>query len=162
MQIIEIVGLLLGGTGLGAFLNHLFLLKSNKKKGEYEAEIIGAESEKKTFDVQKDQSEYLIEKLTQYQKEYYTLEDEHREQMKNLLQEMKVQQDSFLERSRAFENKISDMQREFNEKISKKCEEIAQLKSAVTYYKGLRCYKTDCKNRICENPDNKIKNDNNK
>lgn len=37
--------------------------------------------------------------------------------------------------------------------ISNKCNEIASLKSQVTYLKGLRCYNSVCSQRIKINPD---------
>lgn len=134
-QILEILGFLTGGAGL----NYLFLWKTNRLKAKNEADDIGADVATKTFAMQKDQSEYLIEKLTQYQKDYYTLEDAHRERM------------------RKFQEELTLSQREFSEIINKKCEELAVLRSKVTYLKGIRCYNTICQKRIRVNPNKKEK-----
>lgn len=142
-QILEILGFLTGGAGL----NYLFLWKTNKLKAKNEAENIGADVASKNFAVHRDQSEYLLEKLTQYQREYYNLEDEHRERIKK------------------FQEELTTSQRKFSEVVNRKCEELAELKSKITYLKGISCYKTICENRIRQNP-NKIHkeetNDNNK
>ena len=37
--------------------------------------------------------------------------------------------------------------------IDGKCNEIAQLKSKLSYFKGLRCYRSACANRMWENSD---------
>ena len=42
---------------------------------------------------------------------------------------------------------------EKSQAISAKCNEVASLKSKVTYLKGIRCYNFTCKNRIMVNPD---------
>jgi hypothetical protein len=42
---------------------------------------------------------------------------------------------------------------EKSQAISAKCNEIATLKSKVTYLKGIRCYNFTCKHRTITNPD---------
>ena len=149
-QLIEILGLIIGGIVSGGGISYFFFWKAQKKKVNNEADEVGAEAAQKTFAVSKDQSEYLIEKLTQYQKDYYSLEDEHRTRMKSY-------QDEMAEREKKFQDDMIISSREFSEKINAKCTEIAALKSEITYLKGLRCYKSDCLIRIKENP---FKNDN--
>lgn len=133
IDILEKIGTALGLLTGGAGLNYLVLWKTNKLKAKNEADTIGAEAAQKSFAVNRDQSEYLIEKLNQYQKEYYNLEDSYRERMKKL------------------QNELIESQRQFTQEINKKCQEIVNLKSEIIYLKGIRCYR-ECKDRIKENP----------
>lgn len=129
-QILEVLGFLTGGAGL----NYLFLWKTNKLKAKNEADEIGADVATKTFAISKDQSEYLMEKLAQYQKDYYLLEDEHRKRIRQIQEE------------------LTASQRKFSETINKKCEELVKLKTKIAYYKGIRCYDLDCPKRTKERP----------
>ena len=68
-------------------------------------------------------------------KDYHELESDFRRQIKDLREQM----DKIM-----FEN---------SQAISAKCNEIAALKSQVTYLKGLRCYNFTCTHRLRINPD---------
>ena len=102
-----------------------------KTKRKYEAETAKAEAEagQAQTDLHQDQYDYVNEQLSKIQKEYYDLAARYRETMTQHLME-----------------------------IDQKCNEIAELKSKLVYFKGLRCYRSDCELRIKESPYKKVNN----
>jgi hypothetical protein len=97
--------------------------KTQRDKLRADANAATADAKHKDIDLQQDQYDYLLAKLTKFQVDYFELLE-------------KVQSDS----------------REHSEVINIKCNEIAELKSKLIYYKGLKCYKSDCSLRIVINP----------
>lgn len=57
-------------------------------------------------------------------------------------------QDEFME----LQKKIRNEADEHTRIILSKCNEIAELKSKLLYFKNIRCYMTECPNRIKTNP----------
>lgn len=125
-------------AGLFGTLNifQFIFFRVTKKKYEAEAEQAKAEAKKATVeaehgkvDLQQDQYDYVNEQLSRIQKEYHDLAARYRATMSEHLKE-----------------------------IDEKCHEIADLRSKVTYFKGLRCYCTDCERRVKESPYKKKEN----
>ena len=98
-----------------------------------EAESTEVEVEHKKQDLKQDQYDFLQKTCDKYIKDYHTLENDFRKQLQTLRDEIdKIS----LEKSKA---------------ISDKCNEIAELKSKVTFLQGIRCYNFTCQNRIKNN-----------
>lgn len=136
--ILEWLLAVIGSGGIGAVLTYVCTFKSKKKQIEAEAEqqVIKVQHDKQ--DLKQDQYDYLQKTCDKYIKDYHELEGDFRKQ----IQELREQMDKImLEKSQA---------------ISAKCNEIASLKSKVTYLKGIRCYNFTCQNRIINNPDKSI------
>ena len=100
--------------------------RQTKQKTQAEADGATVDVQQKIKDLHTDAYEDLVERLNKYQNDYFDLGE-----------------------------KVQQMSREFTEKITSKCNEIAELKSQVIYFKGLRCYKSDCSLRIGKNPKDK-------
>lgn len=109
----------LGGINIFQFVYY----KTQRDKLRAEADTAITEARHKDIDLQQDQYDYILGKLTKFQTDYFDLLE-------------KVQTDA----------------REHSEVINTKCNEIADLKSKLIYYKGLKCYKSDCSLRIIVNP----------
>lgn len=107
----------------GVNIFQIFFLRSTKKKFAAEAEKASTEAQKDKVNLQQDQYDYVNEQLSKIQGEYYNLADKYRKTMTDHLQE-----------------------------IDGKCNEIAELKSKLIYFKGMRCYKSDCSVRILDSP----------
>lgn len=112
----------------GLNIFQFIFFRATKQKYEAEAQKEKTEAEHGRIDLQQDQYDYVNAQLTKIQEEYYTLADRYRSTMSQHLKE-----------------------------IDGKCNEIAQLKSKLSYFKGLRCYRSACANRLWENPDKKDK-----
>lgn len=110
----------------GLNIFQFIFLRSTKQKYEAEASKASTEAKHVCIDLYQDQYDYVNAQLTKIQEEYYALADRYRSTMSEHLKE-----------------------------IDSKCNEIAQLKSKLSYFKGLRCYSSACSNRMWENPDNK-------
>lgn len=108
----------------GLNIFQFIFLRATKQKYEAEASKASTEAKHERIDLQQDQYDYVNAQLTKIQEEYYTLADRYRSTMSEHLKE-----------------------------IDGKCNEIAQLKSKLSYFKGLRCYRSACANRMWENPD---------
>lgn len=108
----------------GLNIFQFIFLRATKQKYEAEASKASTEAKHERIDLQQDQYDYVNAQLTKIQEEYYTLADRYRSTMSEHLKE-----------------------------IDGKCNEIAQLKSKLSYFKGLRCYRSACGNRMWENPD---------
>lgn len=107
----------------GCNVFQFLFFRSTRRKYEAEAEAAKTEAEHGKLDLQQDQYDYVNSQLSKIQQEYYELADKYRRTMSEHLQE-----------------------------IDLKCNEIAELKSKLIYFKGLRCYRSECQNRIKESP----------
>ena len=96
-----------------------------KEKFNAEAHTASVEAKHKEIDLHQDQYDYLLTKLSEFQKQYFELSS-------------RLQQETQLHL----------------EAINAKCNELAELKSKLIYFKGLRCYRSDCSHRIRINPEN--------
>lgn len=134
-SILEWALAVIGSGGIGAVITYICTFKSKKKQVEAEAESSMVDVAQKKTDLKQDQYDYLQKTCDKYIKDYHELEGDFRTQISELREQMdKI----MLEKSQA---------------ISAKCNEIATLKSKVTYLKGIRCYNFTCKHRIMTNPD---------
>lgn len=134
-SILEWALAVIGSGGIGAVITYICTFKSKKKQVEAEAESSMVDVEQKKTDLKQDQYDYLQKTCDKYIKDYHELEGDFRKQISELREQMdKI----MLEKSQA---------------TSAKCNEIATLKSKVTYLKGIRCYNFTCKHRITTNPD---------
>lgn len=97
--------------------------RSTKKKYEADADKASTSAAHDKLDLHQDQYDYVNAQLSKIQEEYYALADKYRKTMTEHLSE-----------------------------IDEKCNEIAELKSKLVYFKGLRCYRSDCPTRIRESP----------
>lgn len=122
----EILLLLLGGVNIFQLI--FYRIQRDKMKAEAEKLKALAEEEKvnakhKGLDLMQDQADYLLNQLNTIQNEYIALQTKLREELAN-----------------------------HTATINQKCNELAELKSKLIYFKGLRCYKSDCSCRISMNP----------
>lgn len=124
-----------GSGGLGAVITYICTFKSKQKQVEAEAESSIIDVEQKKQDLRQDQYDYLQKICDKYIRDYHELEGDFRKQIQELREQLNK---IMLEKSQA---------------ISTKCNEIAALKSEVTYLKGIRCYNFTCQKRIRTNPD---------
>lgn len=134
-SILEWALAVIGSGGIGAVITYICTFKSKKKQVEAEAESSIVDVEQKKTDLKQDQYDYLQKTCDKYIKDYHELEGDFRKQISELREQMDR---IMLEKSQA---------------ISAKCNEIATLKSKVTYLNGIRCYNFTCKHRIMTNPD---------
>ena len=124
---------IISSGSLGAAITYVLTFKSKRLQAMAEAESTEVEVEHKKQDLKQDQYDFLQKTCDKYIKDYHTLENDFRKQLQTLRDEIdKIS----LEKSKA---------------ISDKCNEIAELKSKVTFLKGIRCYNFTCQNRIKNN-----------
>lgn len=107
----------------GVNVFQLVYYKTQRDKLRAEADSAGVDAKHKGLDLMQDQADYLIERLNNVQEEYISLQKKLREEAAN-----------------------------HTNTINEKCNEIAELKSKIIYFKGLRCYKSDCSMRVSINP----------
>lgn len=116
----------LGGVeGIKQLLRYWRTRKADSRSAQAAADTATAEARHKGLDLMQDQYDYVLTKLSVLQEEYITLQE-------------RVRNDAM----------------EHTNTINTKCNEIAALKSKIVYYKGLRCYMSDCGQRVLINPDN--------
>lgn len=128
--IIDVLSLLFGG-GIGAVLMQLYTAKVNKSKLVAETEDTLTEVARKKQDNLQDAFDTMYQELNQCMKDYTAISEEYREHR---------------EKMRKYEESVQ-------KQIHDKCIELAELKSKITYLKGIRCYNTTCLSRIRTNPD---------
>lgn len=131
MEMIEILGILLGGGGIGSFITWVFHFKSEKRIKEAEARQSEQTAESMATANDRDKFESMYVQITKMMQDYNNLSDDYR----NYRQGATVKE------------------RNFQKKVDEKCQELAALKSQVQYLKGLRCYNTTCPHRIKTNPE---------
>ena len=129
---------IISSGSLGAAITYVLTFKSKRLQAMAEAESTEVEVEHKKQDLKQDQYDFLQKTCDKYIKDYHTLENDFRKQLQTLRDEIdKIS----LEKSKA---------------ISDKCTEIAELKSKVTFLKGIRCYNFTCQHRIKNNPETDV------
>ena len=127
---------IISSGSLGAAITYILTFKSKRIQAMAEAESTEVEVEHKKQDLKQDQYDFLQKTCDKYIKDYHTLENDFRKQLQTLRDEIdKIS----LEKSKA---------------ISDKCNEIAELKSKVTYLKGICCYNFTCQHIIKTNQEN--------
>ena len=108
---------LFAGTDILTFV----LWRKTKRRVEAKTKSSEIETQQKAVDLAQDQYDYVLQQLTKYQAEYFSLLD-----------------------------RVQSSARTHTEEIEQKCNEIAELKSKVAYFRGIRCYRCDCGQRIRE------------
>lgn len=131
MGIIEILGILLGGGGIGSFVTWVFHFKSEKRIKEAEAKQSEKTVESMATANDRDKFESMYVQITKMMQDYNNLSDDYR----------------------SYRQVATVKERNFQKKVDEKCQELAALKSQVQYLKGLRCYNTTCSHRIKTNPE---------
>lgn len=120
-----ILGVIAATTG-GLNIFQFIYYKTQRDKLRAEADTATTEARHKGLDLMQDQYDFVFSELSKLQTEYLALQET-------------VRRDA----------------QEHTNTINGKCNEIAELKSKIIYYKGLRCYKSDCSLRISQNPKDK-------
>lgn len=129
---------IISSGSLGAAITYILTFKSKRLQAMAEAESTEVEVEHKKQDLKQDQYDFLQKTCDKYIKDYHTLENDFRKQLQTLRDEIdKIS----LEKSKA---------------ISDKCNEIAELKSKVTFLQGIRCYNFTCQNRVKNNTETDV------
>lgn len=131
MGIIEILGILLGGGGIGSLVTWAFQFKSEKRIKEAEAKQSEKTVESMTTANDRDKFESMYVQITKMMQDYNNLSDDYR----------------------SYRQVATVKERNFQKKVDEKCQELAALKSQVQYLKGLRCYNTTCSHRMKTNPE---------
>ena len=131
MGIIEILGILLGGGGIGSLVTWAFHFKSEKRIKEAEAKQSEQTVESMATANDRDKFESMYVQITKMMQDYNNLSDDYR----------------------SYRQVATVKERNFQKKVDEKCQELAALKSQVQYLKGLRCYNTTCSHRIKTNPE---------
>ena len=131
MGIIEILGILLGGGGIGSLVTWAFQFKSEKRIKEAEAKQSEQTVESMATANDRDKFESMYVQITKMMQDYNNLSDDYR----------------------SYRQVATVKERNFQKKVDEKCQELAALKSQVQYLKGLRCYNTTCPHRIKTNPE---------
>ena len=129
---------IISSGSLGAAITYILTFKSKRIQAMAEAESTEIEVEHKKQDLKQDQYDFLQKTCDKYIKDYHTLENDFRKQLQ------------------ALRDEIDKLSLEKSKAISDKCNEIAELKSKVTYLKGIRCYNFTCQHRIKNNPENNV------
>ena len=131
MGIIEILGILLGGGGIGSLVTWAFQFKSEKRIKEAEAKQSEKTVESMATANDRDKFESMYVQITKMMQDYNNLSDDYR----------------------SYRQGATVKERNFQKKVDEKCQELAALKSQVQYLKGLRCYNTTCTHRMKTNPE---------
>ena len=126
---------IIGSGGLGAAITYILTFKSKQKLSEAEAKSATIDATQKEVQLNQDNWSYMQKMIDKYMNEYHDLENEFRRQMRDLREQ------------------IDEITQEKSQIITQKCNEMATLRSQITYLKGLRCYSFTCQNRIKKNPD---------
>lgn len=131
MGILEVLGILLGGGGIGSFITWACHFKSEKKLKDSEVKQSQHVTDSMATANDRDKFESMYVQITKMMQDYNDLSDDYRSYRQGAIVK----------------------ERNFQKKVDDKCQELAALKSQVQYLKGLRCYNTTCPNRIKINPE---------
>lgn len=126
MEMLEILGIIIGSGGIGSFITWALHLKSDKKLKENEVTKSLKDIEAMTTSNERDKFESMYIQITKMMQDYNTLSDDYR----------------------SYRQGAVIKERNFQKKIDDKCQELAGLRSQVQYLKGLSCYNVNCPHRL--------------
>lgn len=141
-EILQWIGTVVAGGGLGAAITYLATFKSNRRKAQAEAskqeelaEQAHIESENKLGEMERDRYEAMYSQINKMMQDYNDLSDEFRE----------------------FRKAASEQERKFIVKAQDRYSELAELKAEIKILKRLSCYEMECPHRIKDNPSDPVK-----
>ena len=135
--LVQWIGSLIAGGGLGAAIMFFINLKSNRRKAKAEASVqeetaeqARVETENKLGIMERDRYEAMYSQINKMMQDYNDLSDEFRE----------------------FRKSASEQERKFIRKAQDRYSQLAELKSEIKQLKKYTCYDSECPNRIKDNP----------
>ncbi|MCD8287224.1 MAG: hypothetical protein LUC18_00035 [Porphyromonadaceae bacterium] len=130
-------------TGLlgGVNIFQLIFFRTTRDKHRAEASSASTSAAKDKEDLRQNQYDYLLEKLTAYQKMYSELSDKIMEDSRKKTEEI----EKIAAKHKA---EIEEAAKRHKEQIARMWEDIARLKARIKYLQGLTCMRADCPNRI--------------
>ena len=141
--LLQWIGSIVAGGGIGAALTYLATFKSNKRKAAAEAtkqeetaEQARIETENKIGIMERDRYEAMYSQINKMMQDYNDLSDEFREFRKN----------------------ASEQERKFIRKAQDRYSQLAELKAEIKQLKKYTCYDKECPNRIKDNPNTNLAN----
>ena len=135
--LVQWVGSLIAGGGIGAAIMFFVNLKSNRRKAKAEAsmeeenaEQARVETENKIGIMERDRYEAMYSQINKMMQDYNDLSDEFRE----------------------FRKQAAAQERKFIRKAQDRYSQLAELKAEIKQLKKYTCYDAECPNRIKDNP----------
>lgn len=129
MDVGTFISIVFGGAGVIGGISTMANLRSIRKQKHAEANKTQAEAKQLDVNLQQYQYNFLVEKLDQFQKEWVEM------------------QEQLNAKTAEYSQQLINMRMSFTSQINEKCDEIVKLKSSITFYRGFRCYKSDCSQR---------------
>ena len=136
--LVQWIGSLIAGGGLGAAIMFFINLKSNKRKATAEASVqeetaeqARVETENKIGILERDRYEAMYSQINKMMQDYNDLSDEFRE----------------------FRKSATEQERKFIRKAQDRYSRLAELKAEIKQLKKYSCYDMDCPKRIKDNPE---------
>lgn len=121
---------LIGGGSIGSAITFLGNYKSRKRLEEELTKQAVIATENQHGIMERDRFEAMYKQITEMAQDYNELSDQFREYRKT----------------------ARSIEIEFDNKLRDKSMELALLKDQIYYLKGLRCYRSECPQRIKEDP----------
>ena len=141
--LLQWIGSIVAGGGIGAALTYLATFKSNKRKAAAEAteqeetaKQARIETQDKIGIMERDRYEAMYSQINKMMQDYNDLSDEFREFRKN----------------------ASEQERKFIRKAQDRYSQLAELKAEIKQLKKYTCYDKECPNRIKDNPNMNLAN----
>lgn len=135
--LVQWIGSLIAGGGLGAAAMFFINLKSNKRKAKAEASVqeetaeqARVETENKIGIMERDRYEAMYSQINKMMQDYNDLSDEFRE----------------------FRKSAAEQERKFIRKAQDRYSQLAELKAEIKQLKKWSCYDRECPNRIKDDP----------
>lgn len=136
--ILQWLGSIIAGGGIGAAITYIVTFKSNKKKAEADAEVhietaeqAKIETENKIGIMERDRYEAMYSQINKMMQDYNDLSDEFRE----------------------FRKAATEQERKFIRKAQDRYSRLAELKAEIKQLKKYSCYDMDCPKRVKDNPE---------
>ncbi len=129
-------------TGLFGGLNilQLVFLRQTRRKYGAEAATAVTDAKKNAEELRQSQYDYVIEKLTMYQKMYFELSEKIEENARKHKEEIE-------ENARKHKEEIDTVASGYKRKIEGAWDELAKMKARVRYLQGMSCTRTGCPDR---------------
>ena len=135
--LVQWIGSLIAGGGLGAAIMFFINLKSNRRKATAEASVqeetaeqARVETENKIGIMERDRYEAMYSQINKMMQDYNDLSDEFRE----------------------FRKSAAEQERKFIRKAQDRYSQLAELKAEIKQLKKWSCYDRECPNRIKDDP----------
>ncbi len=141
MTLLDTILTIAAGLFGGLNVLQLVFLRQTREKYAAEAASASTDAKKDAEELRQSQYDYVIEKLTAYQKMYFELSEKIEENARKHKEEIE-------ENARKHKEEIDTVASGYKRRVEGAWDELAKMKARVRFLQALSCARTGCPDRV--------------